>query len=78
MKFRVTGELGVGYWNWTEQVQEREQKLCVVCDLEISERERIYNCPHCSAEGHYEHFQEWLVLHNSCPNCRRPVMEPQA
>ncbi|MDW8084124.1 MAG: RING finger domain-containing protein [Candidatus Caldarchaeum sp.] len=71
-----------GFWNPFEEPKPRpeEEKLkqrtefCVICGLELM-NEKTYSCPHCGALGHMSCFDDWLVVKQTCPLCRRQLVE---
>ncbi|MCS6785286.1 MAG: hypothetical protein NZ921_03635 [Candidatus Caldarchaeum sp.] len=67
--------VNAGFWNPFEEEKPRPKPdSCVICGLEIV-NEKTYSCPHCGAVGHMSCFDDWLVVRQTCPLCRRPLVE---
>jgi len=48
--------------------------LCVICGMEIKKGEKdIFECPHCKAPGHLEHWKEYIDVYQECPDCHKKV-----
>ncbi len=85
MKIVIGAERSLGFWDPYYEEQQEQQEIkqprrerrmepCIVCGLELGEQ-TIYSCPHCSATGHESCFNDWLLIRNACPLCRRPILE---
>jgi uncharacterized protein (DUF983 family) len=71
----VIREVNAGFWNPFEEPKPKpKQENCVICGLEMG-NEKTYSCPHCGAVGHMSCFDDWLVVKQTCPLCRRPLVE---
>ncbi|MHA1230734.1 MAG: RING finger domain-containing protein [Candidatus Helarchaeota archaeon] len=48
--------------------------LCVVCGMEIKKGEKnIFECPHCKAPGHKDHWKEYIDVYGECPECHKKI-----
>lgn len=48
---------------------------CPICLGEFVEGEDVRILPRCDHGFHVKCIDRWLVLHSSCPTCRRPLVE---
>ncbi|KAK4408773.1 RING-H2 finger protein ATL78 [Sesamum angolense] len=51
---------------------------CPICLGEFVEGEDVRILPRCNHVFHVKCIDRWLVLHSSCPTCRRPLVEDAA
>ncbi|KAG6605626.1 RING-H2 finger protein ATL79, partial [Cucurbita argyrosperma subsp. argyrosperma] len=49
---------------------------CTICLTEFSEGEEIRVLTNCKHGFHVQCIQKWLILHSSCPTCRRSYLPP--
>lgn len=49
---------------------------CTICLTEFSEGEEIRVLSICKHGFHVQCIQTWLILHSSCPTCRRSYLPP--
>ena len=47
---------------------------CPICNEQLIEGVSVLSCGH---RFHNECIEPWLTSHNSCPLCRRPIVEPE-
>ncbi|MFB0563847.1 MAG: RING finger domain-containing protein, partial [Candidatus Lokiarchaeia archaeon] len=43
---------------------------CSICNNELGSGDVVVSCPHCGAQGHRDHFLEWIKIRGTCPNCK--------
>ncbi|NHJ86423.1 MAG: E3 ubiquitin protein ligase [Asgard group archaeon] len=48
---------------------EKSNRICLICKLEIRNKQQIYQCPNCESLFHREHLEEWLATSKKCPVC---------
>ncbi|MEM0440644.1 MAG: RING finger domain-containing protein [Candidatus Caldarchaeum sp.] len=70
----VIRTVNAGFWNPFEEREKPKAETCVICGLELA-NEKTYSCPHCGAIGHLSCFDDWLVVKQTCPLCRRMLVE---
>ena len=51
----------------------RARTRCSVCNTNIVPGDSIVGCPHCGAQGHRDHFLEWIKIRGTCPNCKEKL-----
>lgn len=47
---------------------------CMICKLEIRNKQLAYQCPICLSYFHKEHLEEWLESNPECPVCEQILM----
>ncbi|NHJ48806.1 MAG: E3 ubiquitin protein ligase [Asgard group archaeon] len=50
-----------------------EIDYCMICKLEIRDKQLISFCPFCKSYFHKEHLSEWLIKNSDCPVCGKPL-----
>ena len=51
-----------------------KENECPICNEQLMEGVNVLTCGH---RFHNECIESWLTSHNSCPLCRRPIVEPE-
>ena len=57
-----------------EVASQSFSKKCTICLKIIGVTEKFLSCPFCGVVGHVNHFNDWLKVKNSCPNCRKKLV----
>ena len=73
MKIVIGREICLGTWEWAKR-----QRICPVCTSEVADDAPTITCPHCGTVGHRHCLENWLSIRNSCPICKRPMLEVMA
>jgi hypothetical protein len=47
--------------------------FCMICKLEIRDKQMIMFCPFCKSYFHEDHLNEWLNKNSDCPVCNKPL-----
>ena len=52
-----------------------EGETCMISKLPIEEDERVLQCPFCSSYFIKEYLEEWTEEHDSCPVCKKKIVD---
>lgn len=48
-------------------------EMCMICKLEIRDKQKVITCPFCKSYFHEDHLIEWIALNEDCPVCKKTL-----
>ncbi|MCK5047004.1 MAG: hypothetical protein KAJ76_00545 [Candidatus Heimdallarchaeota archaeon] len=53
---------------------DNREKKCSICLLDLKEENPVVQCTRCEKLFHQEHFMDWLIENENCPNCKNLIL----
>ncbi|EFP10279.1 hypothetical protein CRE_30562 [Caenorhabditis remanei] len=64
-------------WNHQNPTRDSELEECMICLIDIKQREKTIKCDQCRHRFHSKCASDWLKVKSECPACRGRLLDPQ-